>query len=454
MNARSLAMSALRQPFGAALWARCQRLFAFIGARAADSAHAPETSRQMPAAARAPVQPRAAANPMAANQAFTPTRPRAGRRALVGRQTELNVALQALTEEAAHVVLYSERGRGKTSLANLVVERLRRGGVVVGRHACNADSDFDQIIRGLLRDLPPSLLADNVGAANDKDPQGGCASVVPDGRLLPADIAAIPGRLACGKIVFVVDEFDRVTDGATRTRLADTIKMLSDRGDRLLFMTVGVSTTLEHIIGQHPSIERNITALHLPLLSDAEITEMLTRGGAAAGVDFTDAACSRVAGVARGMPYMAQLLGLRITQAALMRGASTTSPRDVTTALHRLLDDVSPETASKYVALTNVDDGARIGVALLAVATAAQDKWGRFALPNSVISSPDILEKLIAAEVLRKAAGAPELYQYADRTLIYHVLLRAAHSFTPGADAPQSFVPPEHAARSTAGASN
>ena len=59
--------------------------------------------------------------------AFTPTQPKATSRQLTGRQAELRRILQAIGEDRAHVVLYSERGRGKTSLSNMVVESLRPG---------------------------------------------------------------------------------------------------------------------------------------------------------------------------------------------------------------------------------------------------------------------------------------------------------------------------------------
>jgi hypothetical protein len=73
---------------------------------------------------------------------FTPTRPRMGRRALIGRLTEAERILSAMNDEAAHVVIYGERGRGKTSLTNLVVERLRRGDNTIALYVCNAGSNF------------------------------------------------------------------------------------------------------------------------------------------------------------------------------------------------------------------------------------------------------------------------------------------------------------------------
>ena len=48
--------------------------------------------------------------------------------------------------------------------------------------------------------------------------------------------------------MLVVDEFDSVLDAETRTRLADTIKLLSARGSKLSFMVVGVSDTWEQLL--------------------------------------------------------------------------------------------------------------------------------------------------------------------------------------------------------------
>ena len=110
--------------------------------------------------------------------------------------------------------------------------------------------------------------------------------------------------------MLVVDEFDRVSDVATRTRLADTIKLLSDRAAPILFIVVGVSENLEELLGRHPSIQRNIVGVPLPLLKDTEIRTLLERGAQDAGLVFPPIARDAIAAFARGVPYIAQLLAL------------------------------------------------------------------------------------------------------------------------------------------------
>ncbi len=183
------------------------------------------------------------------SEVFTPTQPRVGREALIGRQEEIEIIVQALIEDKAHVVLYSERGRGKTSLANIIIEGLRRSGLIVAQRSCEASSTFDSIMRGLARSLPATLLATPLRAEECQ----GCEAALPRAPLRPADVVDLQPRLSVGLLICVIDEFDRVQDAATRTLLADTIKQVSDRGLPLLFMIIGVSDSLEQILGQHPS---------------------------------------------------------------------------------------------------------------------------------------------------------------------------------------------------------
>jgi hypothetical protein len=252
--------------------------------------------------------------------------------------------------------------------------------------------------------------------------------------LRPADVANISARLTCPRLVFVIDEFDRVQDGETRTRLADTIKLLSDRGVPLSLIIVGVSATLEQIIGQHPSIERNIMPIHLPLLTDGEIGDMLRKGGAQAGLVFSDMAVSVVTGVARGMPYMAQLMGLRMAQAASRRSDDQVLDDDVLKAVQILLRDTSPSVVGTYTALVARDGDHAVRGALERIANADQDEWGRMAVAidgdtvrvgGRRVPGP-VWQLLTKAGVLASPDGNPDLVQFRERPLMYYVQLLAA----------------------------
>ena len=339
--------------------------------------------------------------------------------------------LQALQEDHAHVVLYSERGRGKTSLSNLVVEALRRKGVIVARHTCEASSHFTSIMHGLMQDLPASLLR----AAVRSDPGEGCAAALPDRELKPNDIIEMPGRLACRSLVCLIDEFDRVEDDRTRTRLADTIKQLSDRDVDLRFFIVGVADDLEQIVGQHPSIQRSLLGIPLPLFTDRDVAHLITKGGQESGYNFPPSVVARITALSRGMPYIAQLLGLRLAQAAEARGAIIVSDDDFLAAIERMVNDATPRVLSLYASLTDHGRSAEMVTVLRHVATAPQDAWGRLLVRIERNGSIEIAgrrisaaswERLQSAKVLQACEIGTSLFSFAERGVMHHALLLAA----------------------------
>lgn len=376
------------------------------------------------------------------SEIFTPTQPKRGRRSVTGRQKELARILQALWEEQAHVVLYTDRGRGKTSLANLVVETLRLGGVIVARHTCEAGSTFTSVVRALARDLPYALLAVPSG-----DPAlPGCEGALAPGELRPRDVVALPSKLTCRRLVCVVDEFDRIEDVATRTRLADTIKQLSDGAVPLAFLIVGVSENLEQILGQHPSIQRNLVAVPLPFLADAEVGRLIGDGMAGAGLMVAPGVVEQVCRVARGSPYMAQLFGLRLTQAAKRRGTQDVTEAEFLDAVDQMVDEAPPQLVSAYAALTaSGTDGEMVRLAGTLTAQ-PQDPWGRvLALPairdGVMVGQMPVATtrwaRLLDSGFIRPVPEYAYCYSFPDRALMHHVLLLAARRpVAPASQAP------------------
>jgi hypothetical protein len=396
------------------------------------------TSSSNSAAPKAPVEIQRPTRTLSPGEAFTPTQPKVGRRRLVGREAELGRILMALREDHAHVVLYSERGRGKTSLANLVAESLRRASSIVARHTCEAGTNFESLMRGLMHDLPPSLLAvrstPEGNSRHDVDADG-CEAALPSGELRPRDIVALTQRLNCRDLIFVIDEFDRVEDPGTRERLADTIKQLSDQDISLQFFIVGVAENLDQILGEHPSIQRAVVGVHLSLFSDHDVALLIARGGRESGLTFRADVVTRLTVLARGMPYMAQLLGLRLSQVAIERGDTTVFMEDLLVAVERLIDEGNLRVLTLYASLTDHGRNAEMVLALRRVATAPQDPWGRLQVldaPGSGVTiggrsiTAQCWEQMQAVHVLQSAMPGSGMFVFGERGLMHHVLLLAA----------------------------
>lgn len=372
------------------------------------------------------------ARQQALREAFTPTRPQRSFRRVAGRKAELLRILQAIAQERAHVVLYGDRGRGKTSLVNLVAAAASSYGYMVGRYTCAFDSNFEEIIRGLSRDLPQALLA--VPVVQD-DLLEGCEAGLPAGRLQPRDVALFPGRLAGRHLLLIIDEFDRVIDPSTRTRLADTIKQASDRGAAVSFIILGVSDSLEELLGRHPSIQRNVIGVPTALLSDSEIEEILNLGSREAQIDFPPKIRLRIAFFARGVPYLVHLLALHAGDRALSRGANVVDEADLETAVVRAVAEIDPRVALLYEHLTDGGRNATMHDLLWRIASGEQDRFGRFSVAEDVdeirignnFATPSQWSSLLNAGALRACPTAgPGLYTFSEAMLPHYILLRTS----------------------------
>ena len=371
---------------------------------------------------------------IALRKAFTPTHPLRNARRLAGRRTQLARVLRAVLEQAAHVVIYGERGRGKTSLTNLVSLALGALGAMVASHTCTSEDDFDAILRGLMRSLPRSLLA--ASAQRGEDRLSGCEAALPTGRLQPSDVLGLSSRLTGRRLVLVVDEFDRITDVTTRTRLADTIKLLSDRAAPILFIIIGVSENLEELMGRHPSIQRNIVGVPLPLLGDAEIKVLIEQGAQDAGLAFPDEVRSAIAAFARGVPYVAQLLALHAGYSVIGRGSLEVAGADLEAALEMAVAEADPRVVRLYETLTEGGRDAEMEAFLHALASGTQDAFGRFAVEPvgaGVVSAAGrvapatLWQRLVEAGAVRHCGDAgPHLYTMAEATFGNYVLMRTA----------------------------
>ena len=85
---------------------------------------------------------------------FTPSTPIDQRGLFRGRIEQVLQLTSALVEPGRHVVLYGERGVGKTSLANVLADFLSgpSGSIRVARFNCNTQDDFrDDLAEGVPR---------------------------------------------------------------------------------------------------------------------------------------------------------------------------------------------------------------------------------------------------------------------------------------------------------------
>ena len=86
--------------------------------------------------------------------AFTPAQPVTEQRMFAGRREILMTLIRSIEDERLHVILYGERGIGKTSLLHVLAQAARDARYIVAYISCGASSSFDETFRTIAADIP------------------------------------------------------------------------------------------------------------------------------------------------------------------------------------------------------------------------------------------------------------------------------------------------------------
>jgi len=309
-------------------------------------------------------------------QAFTPSRPKYAGRFFAGRQSELQRVITAVEENQDCIIIYGPRGIGKTSLANVIAEAARRVGYLVIRYPCTSGTTFEEIFRGLLRNLP----SESLGRANRvrySDVQS-FEQLLPPDEFGPTELAEALSLLKLDHAIMIIDEFDRVESEDLKNQLAEAIKNLSDAAARVTLIIVGIARSLERLVGMHPSIQRHLVAIQVPLMEPSEIQRVILAGEQASGIHFDDDTRDKIVSFSKGLPYYAQLMALHAGRVALGRDSSTVEMADLRTALGKILEEEDPLIKESYEIATSDETNQFVVDVLYAAAAARVDRYGTF----------------------------------------------------------------------------
>lgn len=241
--------------------------------------------------------------------AFTPSQPVADVRRLAGRTALIRRVIRSIEDQDLHVVLFGDRGIGKTSVLKVIQGLAVRANYLVHYVSCGQSATFGEVFRSLAKRIP--LLYDGTSdpTAADKDGGGSLADYLPEGEFSVSQLTEVFGRVEGTRILLILDEFDRSDVDAFRRSIGELIKNLSDRSIRVQLLIGGVAANLSELVAHVPSIRRNIVGIGVPNLDSEEVGEMLDIAEVSGNVRFDALARERLAEVSAGLPYLVGLLG-------------------------------------------------------------------------------------------------------------------------------------------------
>jgi Cdc6-like AAA superfamily ATPase len=269
-----------------------------------------------------------------ANQLFTPSAPIAVAELFAGRQPQAQKILEAIGERGRHVIMYGERGVGKSSMAQIIHYFLPRGPQSVRHVRVQAfpGDTFSVIAKRIFSKIHfKADYGEGEKAYNVSDFYPGDVTIddfLNEMSLFKA--AEIP--------IVIIDEFNEINDPATSRTLANIIKSLSDDGVNVTIIIVGVADNVGELIEQHESIERCAEQVHMPRMPVDERREVLEKRLSQLGMTIAPDGKWKIINLSKGLPAYVHALGKFAVYNALDNGRMAIGETDVDAAINAVLE--------------------------------------------------------------------------------------------------------------------
>lgn len=320
--------------------------------------------------------------------AFNPSGPVSSLDLFAGRVEQIAQVLSAVRQTGQHVVLFGERGVGKTSLASLIHRfwnQAMKGSPTLFpiRYSCLPDDRFGSVWSGIAE-----LITDEHEKRHVALPSGEAWSQLWEG-IKDGDANPHSSRrflsLLDKKFIIVIDEFDQITDEATIRDFASTIKSLSDYLVETTLILVGVADTVDDLIEDYASVERALVQVRMPRMSTDELMAIITKGYDRVGLKANPASLETLGRLAQGLPHYAHRFGQEAGYSAIDHDKTTVDNPEVVEAVNKAIELTNETIRASYRSATMSPHPkkAMFDKVLLACALTPTDDLGYFAAADA-----------------------------------------------------------------------
>jgi Cdc6-like AAA superfamily ATPase len=321
---------------------------------------------------------------MSLEKAFSPSAPILAMDFFLGRLEQIDAVVEGINERGLHVIVHGERGVGKTSFANAVGSELVN--VFPVKVTCNRNDNFKTLWEKAFAKVEFEQVSSGMGFV----PVESREAIQLD-LSLPAkkEISPLDVQFALEKttsnLLFIFDEYDAVSDGAVRQKMADTIKSLSDNAPKVTVMLVGIARNVTQLLGEHLSIERCLRQIHLPRMAEHELAMIIDRGLAVLEMGMQDNVKKRIVVLSQGFPHFSHLLGKQSCRACIEDDLEKVTDAHFYRALTAAVDRVDESIRSQFQQATfSSKSNSNFRAVITACAMARRDDHGTFSVSDVV----------------------------------------------------------------------
>jgi energy-coupling factor transporter ATP-binding protein EcfA2 len=356
-------------------------------------------------------------------EVFTPSTPVSHPDAFSGRHTAIERLTTTLRQRGQHVVIFGERGTGKTSLAQVAIASLNAPLTSVIVATDEADT-FTTLWQSALTQLRGSLAM----------PQHATESPVSPVSLLELFRSAtkdVPTAI-------VFDDFQNADD-KIRTTMTETLQLLQAAYLPVTLVFAGVGETTAALLPATTELAAARHDITVPRMNDEERFETILRGFVQLGLTADDEVVERIAQLSLGLPRHLHALCLSIAGAAIDSGLTTLGTEQLETAVATVVEQAPTSLVEAYLHATV---RARRGIypeILVACTLTAHHPDGSFLVSDV----RDTLQRMVRREVrgltnqigalteagrgsvlIKRGAGATATYRFVNPLLEPYILMR------------------------------
>lgn len=283
---------------------------------------------------------------------FTPHTPINQENLFRGRSSEVQQILSTLNTPGQHVLLFGDRGVGKSSLANIASSKLIN---IAGKELiikrCSKSDSFTTIFENILIRCGVDLSILTKSCMNNFSIKGVGYQTSTE-REGFANKAQSPSWI-CDKIkdydiLLLIDEFDSIQNRDDKHKVAELMKLLSDSNSSFKIFVVGIAESAEELTAGHPSIQRCLKEIKLSKMSLRELVDIINSGSAKLGLNFTRDAKFRICRLSSGYPHFTHLIALKAAETAIVNEMRDIDIEQVNDAIERSISDCENSLRQSY----------------------------------------------------------------------------------------------------------
>jgi Cdc6-like AAA superfamily ATPase len=357
-----------------------------------------------------------------------------------GRAAEVTKMLRSVMERAKHVVLFGERGVGKTSLSNIFWKRFNQTirSFIVARVQGGPHDNFSSIWIRALQELKASGIA--TGRAEYVQFETDFDTVTPSEVRRELQKCA-PNALP----IIIIDEYNEVVDPDAKRMTANLIKEFYDFTINTTLLIVGVAENIGELIEDHSSIGRALVQVPLGRMSDSELKEIIQKRAARTVMKFSNDAMWTIITLSRGLPFFTQTLSKHAALHAIDERRLLVTNSDVEASMERFIEDTEVSFKDAYRTATRSNQANFFQQSLLACALAKTDDEGFFTAnevvePYSAIMNErkriahfeKHLRRFSSEEggnvLIRRGGDRQQTFRFADPMMQPYVIIRGIQS--------------------------